>query len=257
MKPNLIKAEGKASRLLDTYGYEGPAELNLEDLAYALGLKVRKCQLDNVEGRLFRKGDHGIIQVNCRSHPKRQRFSLAHEIGHWELHPDLCQMECSAENMWDYFRSREEIEANHFAASLLVPKKWVPETLLKEDPSFFKIEQLAGLMDVSLTCAARRYVSISKHPLVLVASSKGEVQWSVISLSAEWFYLSHETEIPKSSETFKCISENKGASSMTETDRELWYPDKSLAPHFEILEEVRNFINYGYCLTLLWLPTLY
>ena len=95
MAANQTRAEGAASGLLKKYGYSAPEELILEDLAFALGAEVRRYPMDNVEGCLYRIGNRGIIQINSRAIRNRQRFSLAHEIGHWELHPELRQ-KCSA-----------------------------------------------------------------------------------------------------------------------------------------------------------------
>ena len=63
--------------------------------------------------------------------------------------------------MRDYFRSPQEVEANHFAVSILIPKKWIPKSMLNEDPAFAKIECLANVMGASLTCTARRYVELT------------------------------------------------------------------------------------------------
>ncbi len=53
-------------------------------------------------GVFRRRGSRGIIQINSRPIQNRQRFSLAHELDHWELHPNLQQKFCTALDMRDY-----------------------------------------------------------------------------------------------------------------------------------------------------------
>ena len=207
MAANRTRAEAAASSLLRRYGYSAPEELILEDLAFALGVEVRRRPMDNVEGCLYRYGNRGIIQINCRAIPNRQRFSLAHEIGHWELHPELRQKLCTADNMTDYFRSSEEIEANHFAASLLLPRQWIPDQLLNRDPSFTQIKILANRLRVSLACSARRFVELTSQPVALVFSRDGIVDWSVASNKARNFRVRRGFQIHRYTSTFECLTE--------------------------------------------------
>ena len=77
---------------------------------------------------MYRRGRY-VIGVN-KTHPeKRQRFSIAHELGHFLLHGSVFHADAEKEEGLIMFRddtsSRgidpKEIEANAFAASLLMP----------------------------------------------------------------------------------------------------------------------------------------
>lgn len=84
-----------------------------------------------LSGLLHRQADKAVIGVNDL-HPKtRQRFTIAHEIGHLRLHPGkpfVLDRTIKA-NLRDELAStatdREEIEANAFAAELLMPVRMV------------------------------------------------------------------------------------------------------------------------------------
>ena len=257
MPVNRIRAENAAISLLEKYGYTRPGDLVLEDLAFALGIRVRTRPMDNIEGRLLRVGSLGIIQVNSRADPNRQRFSIAHEIGHWELHPTIQQKFCTASDMLDYLRSPEEVEANHFAASLLLPKKWIPKNVLNEDPGFNQVESLANCLGASFTCSARRYVELTSQPVVLVSSSKGQVDWSVCSEKTQNFWIGRGLPIHRFTTTYECVNKNDERRDLEETEGQFWYPKKDLNNDFEIFEEAWNNRKYGYCLTLLWLTSLF
>ena len=51
------------------------------------GISVRYVPLEeDLSGMIFMSGNAPTIVVNSIHHPNRQRFTLGHEIGHFELH---------------------------------------------------------------------------------------------------------------------------------------------------------------------------
>jgi Zn-dependent peptidase ImmA (M78 family) len=112
----------KVSDLLRRSGVQRPP-VPVEKIAEMLELDVRYSpNADEVSGALIRKGRELIIGVNSSQHPNRQRFTIAHEIAHfimhkgWQLHvdEDFCINRDGSNNI-------EEIQANRFAAELLMP----------------------------------------------------------------------------------------------------------------------------------------
>ena len=90
-------------------------------------------------GVLIRSDDDGaVIGVNWDHHPNRQRFTIAHEIGHFLLHKGGTFID---KGTYARFRDQEsgsgtvseEKQANQFAAALLMPAQWV-EDAFKEHP---------------------------------------------------------------------------------------------------------------------------
>lgn len=66
------------------------------------------------------------IYVNKNDSVGRQNFTMAHELGHWVLHRDLFMQHPEKYRILARFQQPEqgnvlEIEANFFAANLLVP----------------------------------------------------------------------------------------------------------------------------------------
>jgi len=109
----------------------------VERIAQLLGVNVSRGHLkdSDVSGFYFRRGDDRIIGVNASHPPTRQRFTIAHEIGHAilsthdSLHVDRAfklRDKRSASGI-DPF----EIEANAFAAELLIPEHMLVERLRK------------------------------------------------------------------------------------------------------------------------------
>jgi hypothetical protein len=66
---------------------------------------------------------HPLIIVNKTEARIRQRFSIAHELGHLLIPWHACSI--SIDFAGDYLHSVREVEANRFAAELLIPAEWV------------------------------------------------------------------------------------------------------------------------------------
>jgi Zn-dependent peptidase ImmA (M78 family) len=103
-------------------------------IANSLGVEVQEESADeDLSGFLYRdrKREVAIIGVNADHHPNRQKFTAAHELGHYLLH-DFDDVHVDREfKVW--LRSEassrgtdiEEKEANLFAAELLMPAKFL------------------------------------------------------------------------------------------------------------------------------------
>lgn len=131
----------KVEKLLQKYGVI-TAPVRVEKIAKSLGAQLRYSPLDEeLSGMIHIKGSTPIIGINSLHHPNRQRFTIAHEIGHLVLHrneiidsvhvdkkfPVLMRDQNSATGT-----ERMEIEANQFAAELLMPFFLFAEMLKKK-----------------------------------------------------------------------------------------------------------------------------
>ncbi|MDP3650337.1 MAG: ImmA/IrrE family metallo-endopeptidase [Rhodoferax sp.] len=100
-------------------------------VAHALGARVVvKNFSDDLSGLLVRKGDAATIAISASDGPLRQRFTVAHECGHLKLgHVGEVFIDKQVINRRDGNSSlaidEQEIEANQFAASLLMPRDQV------------------------------------------------------------------------------------------------------------------------------------
>lgn len=126
-KPRIGLARNIARKILNDAGIKNPPIL-IKDVIACIK-KDRDVSVypwafgDNTDGIQVASGDTSTIGYNKNQHPHRQRFTVAHEIGHLLLGH-------TAKNFILDLNSRkpEEIEANQFAAELLMPL-----AMLKED----------------------------------------------------------------------------------------------------------------------------
>lgn len=130
------RAEAVAARLLADHKISA-APINVEALARACGIVVIRDRFEDadVSGILYRDQGHQVIGVNSAHPAQRQRFTIAHELGHWALHPghELILDVPVRVNLRDKTSGMasdiEEIEANSFAAALLMPEHLIRHQL--------------------------------------------------------------------------------------------------------------------------------
>ena len=121
-----------AAKLLESFGICRPDEICLEDIASVLGIVIETRPLKAADAHLLRVGDSGTITISEKIavDPCRARFAIAHEMGHWMLHKDKSQhFLCTTEDLRDYKSSPLELEANTFAAELLMPRRMIPDSI--------------------------------------------------------------------------------------------------------------------------------
>ena len=143
----------KAEELLAaTSTFEAPVDVSR--IAKHLNIEVRKeFFVGSLSGVLMRRSGDTVVAVNAGDPPKRQRFTMAHEIGHFALgHKGDVFVDHTIMNRRDARSSAaidsQEIEANAFAAELLMPTRMVLDKvnkILAADPEISQEEIVASL----------------------------------------------------------------------------------------------------------------
>lgn len=113
--------------------------LPVEQLVRAHGLELAMLPQsdDDLSGFFFREGERRVIGVNSTHPTVRQRFTIAHELGHFALHDSEGLHLDQAFKFRDRNSSRaidpQEIDANRFAAELLMPEDEVLGAVAAEE----------------------------------------------------------------------------------------------------------------------------
>lgn len=171
--------------ILKKLGIYEPGDIDLDLIAFSLNAQVKRVALTECEGSIIGTTTKAIISINSNAHPKRQRFSLGHELGHWVNDrgykmPFRCDTNAMSQrkNRPGEFAQHKEVRANAFAADLMMPvfiwKKY-GEAL---EVTFDSIRYVADIFNVSLTSAAIRLVEKSIYPCMIICFDKhGKRQW--------------------------------------------------------------------------------
>ncbi len=145
--------------------------IDVKAIAKSLGLNVMEYDLgDGVSGLLAIQEGVGTIGVNPNEAPVRIRYTIAHEIGHFDLHRDKSALFVdkqliyrSAQSGDTPERQQMEQEANVFASALLMPTNLLRKEVEKANldlASDDAIQKLAEKFDVSTTAMAIRISSL-------------------------------------------------------------------------------------------------
>lgn len=115
---------------------------------------------DKVMGRIFIERGVKTIAVNKRHPVNRQRFTVAHELGHYlSGHPSDEEGERLTDDEFDFHEpvDRQEKEADAFAAELLMPKPFLARDL---DKFGLDMPRLTELYQVSERAMWVRLISL-------------------------------------------------------------------------------------------------
>lgn len=127
-------ARREARKLCEAYGVSAPP-VGVEQIAKSLGIRVQTAAFDNViSGVACIKNGIAIIGVNSLHNSSRQRFTIAHELAHVQLHRAMLENQIHVDKgtlrhsiPMTAFESigdvdDAEIEANAFVSELLMPQ---------------------------------------------------------------------------------------------------------------------------------------
>ena len=126
---------------------------DIKRLLHYYEISVCYEDMDELSGYVEKRGNRWFIGVNIYQSKRRQRFTMAHELGHICLHANEIT---SRREETIFFRAqlttRIEKEANDFASDLLIPAALL-RTKIAEGRK--KLSELADIFDVSID--AMRY----------------------------------------------------------------------------------------------------
>ena len=252
LEPERIKATATAFKIQRELGFPHPREVDLKDLAMDRNVFVREGEMKGAEGRLLRRKKSGIIHIRKGIAPEgRRRFTIAHELGHWELHEQYSQFLCNAEDMRDYGRSALEVEANHFAAELLMPTAYFRASCEKAEPSLDLIRALSTEFETTLTATAIRFADTTPQKVVVVWFEGGIIRWSYNNAKRGAPFVVAGRKPPAHSSA--TLPEEEVEDGMAHYDEADWFPELNWDKD-EVLEQTIRMPKLNAGLTLLWIP---
>jgi Zn-dependent peptidase ImmA (M78 family) len=186
-----MKDHSSAEKVLISLGITEPSEIDLEAIAWTLGVKVKFRPLDGCEARILGKADSAVVTVNSRSTSRRQRFSIAHELGHWELHRGKV-MVCRQDEIGSLAKgvSQAEKRADRYAADLVMPRYlFRPAMRMHKQLDFNSIRMIADQFETSLTATAIRIIDCNDYPAILICHDQSGRRWFTRSslVPSKWF----------------------------------------------------------------------
>lgn len=224
--------------------------------------RVEAASIEGFEGALVPADDRKQWMLLFNDQIKsagRQRFTQAHELGHYILHRrKRDSFHCSEDDMLDWEPDSQafESEADLFASYLLMPlndfRAQVPGAA-----NLAILSKCAERYGVSLTAAANQWLKHTDERAVLIMSSDGFMHWSCSSRSAfdaGAYFATRKRRAP-----IEIPPEAIAADESVESEREgkeilaqVWFPHAD--PGVKLREMKLYSNHYGRTISLLLLP---
>ena len=249
---NVIKDHGITSLPVDPIAVARDVDIEV---------RPKPARSQGVSGMLLRIGNSfGIAYATHIKSIGFRNFSIAHELGHYFLpgHVDAVFAGGSVHESHAGFASgdRYEMEADHFAAMLLMPDSLFTNAMQVAGDGLAAIERLAEKCRTSLTATAIRYAKSSRDPVAIVLSTGSRINYCFMSNALKEVrglqWIRKGDPLARNTATFAF---NRNPERVLHADRveaagELqdWFGgDRSLS----VTEEVVGLGNYGRTLTVL------
>ncbi len=242
-----------------------PIPVPVEQVAAELDISdIEELTTDGFVGALVTDTarSFGAILVASGMHNVRRRFTIGHELGHflcpWHKPRHGDRFLCSTADMVNASTARRdaaqrmEVEANRFAAGLLLPEKSFLQNIRKKSgPDIEHILELAIKYDTSKEATARRYAELHDGPCGVVISQNGKVLRFYKNPDFPWIEPYRKgSPIPNGSMSAAKDQPIGLVSDIREIPAEVWFPSGpgEIGPNtYEQTLPQRN----GYLLTLL------
>jgi len=258
----------KAQALLDDAGITG---LPVDPKAIAQHLDIivaaKPAHIAGASGWLVRAGESfAIIYATHIANLGFQRFSIAHELGHYwiDTHPEHIFKNGGKHESHAGFGSADpiELEADYFAACLLMPSSLCLRLISKSRDGMDAVKTLAVTCETSLSASAIRYAELSKVPSAIIVSTNGIIDYcfdSNLRREIGWpSPLKRGTRVSKNSATDRLANDANSVVQATEDSDSGSASDWFFGAEAKtsLIEEAVGLGSYGKVLTLLTLEEL-
>jgi hypothetical protein len=244
----------------------GIAALPVDPIAIAgdLGIEVqaKPAGTTGVSGMFLRAGEsYGIVYATHIYNAGFQRFSVAHELGHYFLpgHIDAVLANGDVHQSRAGFASgdRYEREADYFAAALLMPRGLLVSAMRTAGAGLAAIEHLATLCATSLTATAIRLAQCTPDPLAIIVSVGSTIEYCFMSDSLKELdgidWIRKHQVVPRRTPTFAFNQDGAkirgGERADGSSDLQEWFGGPR---SIEVVEDVVGLGSYGKSLTVLY-----
>jgi Zn-dependent peptidase ImmA (M78 family) len=140
-------------------GGDSPLDV-LEVVEERAGMPVIVASLpDGIAGGCFRAGPRSVLWVNGDQPLVRQRFTLAHELGHVRIGHAVGMNVDAVSVLAGETRDAREVQANAFAAEFLAPRAGVV-ALVDGEPGLETVVDIAARFGISTLAALYRLATL-------------------------------------------------------------------------------------------------
>jgi Zn-dependent peptidase ImmA (M78 family) len=248
--------EHAARRALAELGVKHPAETDIENLAFLRGAIVKRGHLAGAQARLVKRSKNAVITISEEiTYRPRQRFAIAHELGHLEAHKTENHIDtCTKEQITERYDQGTEREANAFAAEFLMPRSLWDHRVDVAKPTLDVVGVLANEFEVSFVGAAIRFVKLSPERCAAVFSCDGKIQWFARSDDfGHW--IERGASLDPYTLAYDFFKKGSVGQRPETVSASAWLTSDPIEDDSELIEHCRPIPSLSATLSLLWIPS--
>jgi len=226
----------RAESLVEELGISEPKDLDVEAIAYDSGVTVAYADLHGCDAMLVGLGNKAIATIRP-SIEERQRFSIAHELGHWSEHRGrsfACRVDDIDANLET--DNKLEREADQYAAHLLMPRRlFKPQLRAISTPGFKHIAEISQVFNTSTLATCLRLTELNAFPIVLASYGPNGLRWQQRSkdVPSRWWLRS---QLHEDSFAYDLYQRGTSCGGPRKQSADVWF-DNDDAAAFEVTEE--------------------
>ncbi|KWE64840.1 hypothetical protein WL77_20770 [Burkholderia ubonensis] len=227
----------RAEVLISEFGISSPSELDVEAIACDAGMDVRYEALDGCEATLVGVKNQAIATIRPSGNRGRERFSVAHELGHWNLHRGK-SFRCRVDDLTENLASDTtlEKEADSYAAHLLMPRILFDPAIRSgaKLPTFKHIEEVAQAFEVSMSAAVIRMAEVDSLPVIIACYNARGIRWRAAAPHVQRRWRLHQT-LDSDSFAYDVVNGDKVQQCAGKQSADAWFSNEG-ADEYEVYE---------------------
>jgi hypothetical protein len=242
----------RAEDLISEFGITTPDEIDIEAIAYDRGIEISYDELHGCEATLVGFGNKAIATINPSPSRGRERFSVAHEIGHWQMHRGKT-FRCRSDDIVQNYSSDNlrEKEADEFASHLPMPTQiFLPAIRAANRPGLNDLQVIANDFEVSLQAISIRLASLDTLPVIVACYSANKMLWFNMAphVPRRWWL---KSRLDEDSFAYDVLHNGNSHTQPRKQSADAWFENDD-ADQYELLEQAIPSIR-GQVLALLYL----
>jgi len=233
----------------------------VEEIASAVGIEeIARVVTDEFEGALIPNTEksRGIIALRADSNPRRQRFTIGHELGHFLIPTHKprhyrCRAEDIDQGATQSDNSPKEREANCFSADLLIPEDVFRKKIQgMGEPEISEIRSITDRFDVSIEAGLRRFVDLADYGCCLIFSKNRIILYPYWGKDFPFLCVRKNDSLPEGAVTANRDLPRSSLTDVEEVDSYWWLDTNTRNNLPSMLQEQTLYQADGLRVTLLW-----
>lgn len=244
----------RAEALVAELGISAPEDLDVEAIAYDSNVEVVYEPMSGCEATLVGFRDKAIATINPSGVRGRERFSVAHEVGHWHLHRGR-SFQCRGDDPSANLSSNKalEKEADSFASHLLMPGPLFNPLIAQiGQPTIQQLTKIAGTFETSTMATALRLANINTLPVIVACYDLKGQRWSLPAADVPRRWLLKD-RLDEDSFTYELLQNGKECRGLFKQPADAWFQNDD-SGKYEVWEQCIG-SSAGSALVLIYLET--